>query len=285
MPALTVLGGHGFVGGNYVKQYYDQACGNIVSVNDRNDYRVKSKDVLYFIATSNNYNVFSNPFLDIETNLHTLIEVLENWRLRVDSGEGVFNYISSWFVYGPQQEPHNVPETAPCNPRGFYSITKHAAEQLLISYCETFNLRYRILRLANVVGPGAPASKKKNAIQHMINELAKGTDITVYGDGSQFRDVIHVDDCVRAIECVINAETTDEVYNIGIGGGDAWPLIKIFEFAKRETKSSAEISLIKPPEFHSRVQVHSFTMNVRKLWWLGFQPQYLGEKLFRSILP
>ena len=39
-----------------------------------------------------------------------------------------------------------------CDPTGFYSITKRAAEQLIISYCNTFNLKYRILRLTNIIG-------------------------------------------------------------------------------------------------------------------------------------
>ena len=42
-------------------------------------------------------------------------------------------------------------ENALCDPKGFYSITKRTAEQLLISYCETFNIKYRIVRILCVV--------------------------------------------------------------------------------------------------------------------------------------
>ena len=80
-------------------------------------------------------------------------------------------------------------ETAVCDPKGFYIITKRCAEQLLISYCETFNLKYRILRFANIVGPGdTKASPKKNVLQHSINLLAQGKDVELFGDGKFYRD-------------------------------------------------------------------------------------------------
>ena len=62
----------------------------------------------------------------------------------------VFNFISSWFVYGDTKLP--AKESYQCKPKGFYSITKSTAEQLLISFCNTFKKKYRILRICNVYG-------------------------------------------------------------------------------------------------------------------------------------
>jgi adenine-specific DNA methylase len=64
---LQVFGGLGFVGSNFVKQYPD------VIVNDRNDYTVKSKNILYLISTISNYNMLTDPYVDINTNLTTLM--------------------------------------------------------------------------------------------------------------------------------------------------------------------------------------------------------------------
>src|SRR5579864_3663940 len=175
MEGLTILGGHGFIGGAYVSNFYHHAIANIANVNNRDDYSVYSRDVLYFISTVHNYHVFEDTSLDISTNLLTLMKVLDNWRRQPDSKSGIFNFVSSWFVYGDTTMPHAVPENALCNPKGFYSITKHCAEQLLRSYCDTFGLHYRILRLGNVVGLGdKKVSAKKNALQYMLNKLKAG---------------------------------------------------------------------------------------------------------------
>jgi nucleoside-diphosphate-sugar epimerase len=278
---LTVLGGKGFVGSAYVKKFYD--AGNIVSINERDDLNVYSKDVLYLISTVHNYNVFDKPTLDIETNLITLIKVLENWRQREDSKTGVFNFVSSWFVYGHQDQPHSVSEVAFCDPRGFYSITKRCAEQLLISYCSAHNLKYRILRLANVIGPGdRKVSAQKNALQYMTNLLMEGKPLNLYGDGHFYRDYIHVDDCARAIELAMNKGAVNEVYNIG--NGKTWDFITILTYLKLMLGSSSPILNVEPKEFHKKVQIPSFYMNNEKLTNLGYCPKYTFAKLYKTLL-
>lgn len=272
MEPLTVLGGKGFVGSRYVT-----LTPNCI-VNERNDYQVKSRNILYFISTIDNYNIFTDPYLDIDTNLTTLIRVLTSIK-EEDRPFTTFNFISSWFVYGDTEWPAR--ESSPCNPKGFYSITKRAAEQLLISYCQTFGIHYRILRLANVAGSTDPkASKKKNAIVHMIKELKENRPIQLYENGNVYRDIIDIDDCVSAINLVLKYGTLNTVYNIGNGK----PVL-LGEFMKRARKilgSTSEIGSIDTPEFHKFVQVKSMYMNNDKLKELGYQPRYsLEETIWR----
>lgn len=274
--ALTILGGRGFVLGEYVKQYYDPAIGNIIAVNERNDYGVHSSSVLYGISTIHNYHVLHNPYLDIDTNLVTLIRVLENWRYHMDeSGQtGVFNFLSSWFVYGSGE---NVDESAACDPTGFYSITKRTAEQLLISYCTTYGLKYRILRLGNVLGlADKKVSEHKNSLQFLINRLRENKAIELDGRGAFYRDYIHVEDCARAIEMVITYGKVNEIYNIG--NGQSWPFREILEYAKERIGSSSRIGLSDRP-------VKSMYMDCSSLRSLGYRPQYVGVKLYDSIIP
>lgn len=280
---LTIFGGKGFVGGQYVEDHYDAAIGNIVSINSRDDYEAHSKDVLYFISTIHNFHIFDSPFLDIDTNLTTLIKVLESWRKRPDSKDGVFNFVSSWLVYGNQDEPNGVSEEAKCNPKGFYSITKRCAEQLLISYCETYGLKYRILRLSNVIGAGdKKVSAKKNGLQHMINKMINNEDIEVYGDGLFYRDYTHVSDCTRAIELVLCKGAVNEIYNIG--NGKTWCFKDIITYAHRKLGSTGKVSYVEPKEFQKQVVVLSFYMNTDKLKNLGYAPEYTGEALYSALL-
>jgi nucleoside-diphosphate-sugar epimerase len=282
--ALTILGGHGFVGSAYTRAYYHHAIGNIARINDRLDYEVYSEDVLHLVSTVHNYSVFDNPHLDIDTNLSVLVKVLENWKRYQEqkSTKGVFNLASSWSVYGNQPSP--VSEDASCDPKGFYIITKRCAEQLLISYCETFGLSYRILRFANVVGPGdAKVSPKKNVLQYNINLLAQNKDVELFGDGKFYRDFIHVDDLACAIETVLCKGKVDSIYNLG--NGQTWYYNSILQFAKNYLQSSGKIVYKEPTEFQKKTPVGSFYFDVGKLRGLGFVPEYTNSKLYYSLLP
>lgn len=286
--SLTIFGGRGFVGKRYVEEHYHHAIGNIVSINDRDDYKVYSPDVLYLISTVDNYNVFSDVHLDINTNLNTLMTVLENWRKReLETGErGVFNFVSSWSVYG-DQKVSPVAETAPCDPKGFYIITKRCAEQLLISYCETFKLKYRILRLSNVVGPGdSKVSDKKNTLQNAFNKLRRDENVNLFGNGLFYRDFMHVKDCARALELVMAKGDENTIYNIGNGNhpGHLKEYVDVLNYARKFLQSKGRVVFVQPTEFQAKTPVSSFYMDVTKLRTLGFVPEYTGWKLYDSLL-
>ena len=282
--SLTIFGGTGFVGKHYVDAYYHHAIGNIVSINAREDHEVYSEDVLYLISTVTNYGVFDDVHVDVDTNLTLLIDVLENWKkYQEHTGKrGVFNFISSWSVYGNHKELP-VSETAFCDPRGFYIITKRCAEQLLIDYCIAFGLNYRILRLSNVQGPGDKPSPKKNALQYTINQLADGKDVELFGDGLFYRDFMHVEDTVRAIETVMCRGKINEIYNIG--NGKTWTYAEIMDYVQDRLKSSGRVIYKAPNAFQKSIPVASFYMDIIKLKSLGFIPQYTGAALYDALIP
>ncbi len=139
---LSIFGGTGFIG----SRFYELSKHKCLVVS-REDRRPKSNDIVYFISTTHNYHVFDDLKKDVHTNLLILMEVLGAIKERSDI---TINFISSWFVYGEGALPAN--EDNCCRPKGFYSITKYAAEEMLISFCNTYGIKYRILRLCNVYG-------------------------------------------------------------------------------------------------------------------------------------
>jgi len=273
---IQTFGGKGFVGSAFTKKCIDKKY--CLVTNERNDYKVKSNNIVYMISTVTNYNVLTDPYIDIDTNLKILIKILEQCK---NNDKIIFNFISSWFVYGETEIP--AKETSYCNPKGFYSITKRCAEQLLISFCTTFGIKYRILRLANVAGNGDnKASSQKNALQFMINEIKNGNDINIYENGDFMRDYIHVNDAADAIDLLVSKGDKNSIYNVGNGQ----PILfkKIINYALNKTKSKSKLISIETPEFHKTVQVKSMWMNNHKLHALGYRPKYEIEKIIDEML-
>ena len=292
MAIVNVFGGNGFVGSEYCKVSND----NLIK-NAREDYSIQSANCVYFISTVDNYNVHVDSTLDIHTNLIVLMKVLDNYRdyIKKSGEQGVFNFMSSWFVYGQDSGfsgghpvsgvgPRAIPETDPCEPKGFYSITKRCAEQLLISYCETFNLNYRILRLANVLGKeDKKVSAKKNALQYLLGEIAANRPVDLYDSGYFYRDYIDVRDCARAIDLVVQRGEINSIYNIGNGR----PIIfrDIIRYARDSMDSASELRTIEQKAFHKKVQSsRSFFMDNTKLESLGYRSQYTIQETVDDII-
>jgi nucleoside-diphosphate-sugar epimerase len=237
--------------------------------------------MLYLISTTHNYNVFTDPTLDVKTNLGVLTETLDSWKR--NNPEGVFNFVSSWFVYGNGYTPDDPAyEGSECNPRGFYSITKRCAEQLVKSFAETFDMKYRILRLCNIVGPGDKPSKQKNALQFLINEMKVGNPIEIYEGGDFYRTYMHVADCAAALRLVMEKGNLNTVYNIGLDH----PLHfgTTIKYCHEVLRSGSLITYIEQKEFHKKVQAKSFAMNCDKLYGLGFEPKYETYEMLTSLL-
>lgn len=258
-PSIDLFGGTGFVGSNFYNLYKDE-----VYIHPRTHNTPYYKNILYMISTTDNYNVLEDSCKDINTNLIKLMEVLDNCKNK----DIVFNFVSSWFVYGDTDLP--AKETSYCNPKGFYSITKKCAEDLLISYCRTFNIKYRILRLANVYGGNDPGtSKKKNALTYLINRIKNHEDVNLYFNGNFIRDYIHIDDACKAIKLCLEKGQVNDIYNIGNGQ----PIVfkDIIDYAVEQTKSKSNIAPIDQPEFHKIVQVKDMYLDNSKIKNLGFE--------------
>ena len=259
---ISVFGATGFIGSEFCSLTKNK------TIPIARESRIPLSDQsVYFISTTDNYNVFSDLHKDIDVNLTVLVDVLKN----LVPGRSVFNFISSWFVYGDAKLPAN--EESPTNPKGFYSITKKCAEDLIVSYCQTFGISYRILRLSNVYGTSDKNySKKKNALQFLIEEMRANRPIELYHDGNFLRDYMHVSDVVCAIDLCLEAAPLNSIMNIGTG--EKVVFRNIIEQAQKLLKSHSQIFKIDPPHVHNVVQVKDFYMDITKLKKLGFRPTF-----------
>lgn len=269
------LFGKGFVGNRFSQLY---AC----IVNERNNFVPNLKnvtDIFYTIGAISNYNVLTNPYLDIETNLLLLIKTLENFKKDPRSKDVVFNFASTYFVYGRNTLP--LTENLLCDPTGFYSITKRTAEQLLISYCQTFDLKYRILRFSNILGvEDQKTSLKKNAVTQIIKLMKYDQTIDLYANGKHVRDFMHLDDACKAVKIIMENGEVNEIYNIGSGKPCN---IKMIIDHVLTLGSKSVINNIEVPKFHKIVQTEELWLDISKIKNLGFIHEYTVEDIIEEI--
>jgi dTDP-glucose 4,6-dehydratase len=153
-----------------------------------------------------------------------------------------------------------------------------------MSYCETFDLNYRILRLANVLGKeDKKVSAKKNALQYLLGELKANRPVDLYDSGYFYRDYIDVRDCARAIDLCVRTGEQNSIYNIGNGTGIIFR--DIIRYARDAMDSGSEIRTIEQKEFHKKVQSsRSFFMDNTKLRELGYRPEYSIQQTIDDII-
>ena len=250
---LSLYGGTGLIG-----SYFYGAYASYIIPRER--LYPFSQRVLYLISTTDNKTFKENPHIDVDTNLVVLLKRLEACR---EFGVKEFNFVSSWFVYGPEHEHPN--EESFCNPNGFYSITKYTAERLVREYCKEHGIAYRILRLGNVYGGPDNGNIKRNALHFLVNKLKNNEDVLVHLNLS--RDFIHMMDACRAIDFVCTAGELNEIYNIGTG--IATNLGSALDQASRILETDACVSRVDTPTNYD--QAVRFSLDCTKLQALGFK--------------
>lgn len=276
MTDISVFGASGFIGSKFCQLYED----SVIKI-DRDDYVPKTKNILYLISTVHNYNIHKDLQVDVDTNLKVFLNMLNN----IDKNDKnvIINFVSSWFVYGKNQNIPFKEDDLSCNPTGFYSITKRCAEQLLISFCETFNIKYRIFRLANVLGEGdTKISKQKNALQYLITKIVKNEDVELYYGGNVLRDYIYVDDVCHAIKYCMDYGPYNQIINVGSGKPHLFS--NIIKRAITVSESTSKIIDIFPPHFHNVVQVKDSYLDVTKLKNIGYECQFTIDEIVEKLV-
>jgi UDP-glucose 4-epimerase len=146
---------------------------------------------------------------------------------------------SSASVYGDAvEEP--MSEDHPFNNTTLYGATKIADEALTKALCHQYGMKYVGLRYFNVYGPRQDYRGAYVAvIMKMMDAIDRGEPLTIYGDGSQSYDFVHVSDCARANIAAMRAEVTDRFYNVCTGRKTS--ILELAHELLRLTDSQSEI--------------------------------------------
>ena len=158
----------------------------------------------------------SGPF--IATNVvgtHVLLEAaLRRWRSLPDAERKAFRFlhVSTDEVYGALGDEGLFTETTPYDPRSPYSASKAASDHLASAWFHTYGLPVLISNCSNNYGPFHFPEK---LIPLVILKALAGKPLPVYGDGSQVRDWLFVEDHAEALRLILQTGRPGETYNVG----------------------------------------------------------------------
>ncbi len=241
---VMITGGAGFIGSNLAHRLVQLGAnvllvdslipdygGNLFNIRDIEDrvrmniadvrqestmsYLVRHVDVIFNLAGQvSHIDSMRDPYTDLEINCRSQLSILEACRRNNPGIKVVF--AGTRQVYGkpeflPVTEQHLV------RPTDVNGINKVAGEYYHLVYNHVFNVRACSLRLTNIYGPRQLVKHNRQGfIGWFIRLAVEGRELQIYGDGSQLRDFVFVDD---AADAFLRAGASDacngEVFNVG----------------------------------------------------------------------
>ena len=174
--------------------------------------------MVHLVSTTNPSVSDKEPLIDLNTNVEGSVAFFQKCVENGKINQIIFTS-SGGTVYGDSYPGRPYSETDQTNPVSPYGIGKLAIENYLHYFNKTHNLNYTVLRIANPYGGRQKNTKHQGIIPLIINNIAKGLPITVYGDGTMVRDYIHIDDLIDIITKSLSRDLKYNTYNVGSGVG------------------------------------------------------------------
>ncbi|HDQ26431.1 MAG TPA: SDR family NAD(P)-dependent oxidoreductase [bacterium] len=241
---VLVTGGAGFIGSNIADELIRRGYGvtvidSLVTGEKKNinpkalfikgDVRnprdiakcfAKKIDVIFHIAgCASTIKSFDDPAADLNTNVLGTVNIIN---AAIKHRVPRLLYASSMTAYGV---PDSIPvrETMGTRPIAYYGITKYAAERYVLATGERKDIGFRLnttaFRMFNVYGRRQSLTNPyQGVVSIFIGNVARGETVTVFGDGKQSRDYVHISDVANAwIGAINNPESYGQTFNLGSG--------------------------------------------------------------------
>lgn len=222
-----------------------------------------------------------DPRTDFEINVGGTLNILE--AARVSGNRPFLLFTSTNKVYGDlanrnaiaQPTRYIIPDHVPTNENqslDFYSpygCSKGAADQYVHDYARIYGLPTVVFRMSCIAGPRQFGNEDQGWVAHFLYSALSNTPVTVYGSGLQVRDVLYVEDLLRAFEAVReNQDTTaGEIFNVGGGESNSVSLVELVETIRELTgvRMEFERSRLRPGD--QLVYVTDFGKLTRLTGW------------------
>ena len=233
----VILGGNGFIGKNLL-EYLERSTDYTLTSFDRTIPKEKLKGVNYIkgdftadrdlisavtdqdiiihlISTTNPRESMQNPYIGYNVDVIQTIKILEFIK---GSDARILFSSSGGTVYGePDKCP--IPENHKLTPISHYGITKVTIENIINMYNTLYGMKNIIMRIANPYGPGQDYKKGTGIIDAIVRRTLNNQIVTVWGDGTNTRDYIYIDDLCMVIQKICDYDGKQCTFNIGSGKG------------------------------------------------------------------
>jgi UDP-glucose 4-epimerase len=228
--------------------------------------------VVHLAAVTSVLRSVEDPAGTYEVNVAVTANLLELARKR---GVGTFTFASTNAVAGDAGR-QVITEQTPLRPMTPYGATKAAAEMLLSSYAAAYGMEACSLRFSNVYGPGMAA--KDSFIPRLMRAARSGTGVDIYGDGSQLRDLVHVDDAVQGMLAAWRAGFTGPII---VASGRSESVNDVAEAARRATGKPIPARHVPA----KRGEMPAVLVDISAARALGYEPLYDLQAGLRTVWP
>lgn len=224
------------------------------------DATARASSVFHLAAQVAVTTSYDDPEHDFDVNLRGTLFLLEALRRRSEPPPLVF--ASTNKVYGNlgdlvledgpdgylpkdgQLRRHGIGEDRALQFYTPYGCSKGAADQYVLDYARSFGIPACVLRMSCIYGPRQMGTEDQGWLAHFLFSILAGRGITIYGDGRQVRDVLYVDDAVRAYLAARSriASVSGQAFNLGGGVPNAVTLRQVIQELEAVTGQHADVS-------------------------------------------
>lgn len=241
---------------------------------------IEKSDIIYHLAAQVSYiDSLNLPYEDLDLNAKATLNILEVCRKYNPRVKLLFS--SSRMIYGKVEEPL-VRETSPTNPLSLYGIHKLTSEKYLLMYYKDFGIPATVLRITNPYGPRQQIKHSKySLVGWFIRQAMEDRVIRIFGEGSQLRDYVFVDDIVNAmLKCGEAEAASGEVINLGSGHSS-----RFSEMVRTviDVVGKGSIEFIPWPDNYEKIETGDVSVDISKLKSVtGWQPEVPLEEGIRK---
>lgn len=217
-------------------------------------------EIYHFAAQVAVTTSVSDPRLDFDVNLAGTFNVLEAARkseqnpfVLFTSTNKVYGDFGADLLYldGNRYRSRNGRGTSEEQPVDFhspYGCSKGAADQYVRDYARIYGLRTVVFRMSCIAGPRQFGNEDQGWVAHFLYCALRGAPVTIYGDGKQVRDVLSVQDLVRAFDAARRLPPSPDgrIYNIGGGRENALSLLELIALVEQITGRTFDLRYDQP---------------------------------------